>query len=435
MSAITAFEQLSPSILEIGTVFLCLTAILAYINKRWFGLPATIGVTAISLFISLLGLVLSQFGFGKMTEYQGVLLEQLNFTDILLNGMLSMLLFAGAMHINFSELKKLKLPIMLLAFVGTTVSAVLVATLVYFILPFLGFNIPFLWCLLFGALISPTDPIAVLAILKSAGTPKCLETVISGESLLNDGVGVVLFTLLIGMLHNSHIPTLAHVGYSLLWEAGGGIAFGIAVGYLVYYLIKNIDGPHEEVLLTLAGVLGGYMIANRLHMSGPLAMVAMGVVVGNVGKRRGMSAKSSHYIDLFWELLDEMLNAILFVLIGLEIVTVAFSGQLVWAGIVAIIIALLARVSVTGLITRKQRDNLGLPIGSWKVLTWGGLRGGISFALVLQLPDGAQKELLMAMTYAIVIFSILVQGLTIGRVAKGLTYNPINKNRMDPVKV
>ncbi|MES1965350.1 sodium:proton antiporter [Psychrobacter sp. AH5] len=410
----------SLSILEISAIFLSITALLSYVNHRFIGLPTTIGVMVISILLSIFAIFLGFLGFDQLIDYEVSLLEQLDFTEVLLDGMLSMLLFAGALHINIGDLRRYKLPIGILACIGTIVSAVLIATAIYLMLPLLGFSLPFIWCLLFGALISPTDPIAVMGILASAGAPKSLETVIAGESLFNDGIGVVIFVILLGILTSGDIPTANYVAHTLAVEAGGGIVFGLGLGAILYYLLKSIDSYQEEVLLNLAGVIGGYALASHWHLSGPLAMVMMGLMVGNRGRALAMSDKTRHYIDLFWELIDEILNAILFVLIGLEIVIIAYSGNLFIAGGLAIVIALAARFIVVGMTTKTFNRQLDLPSGAWKVLTWGGLRGGISVALVLQLPAGAERDILLALTYAVVVFSILVQGLSVGKVAKSI---------------
>lgn len=410
----------SLTILEISAIFLSITALLTYVNHRFIGLPTTIGVMVISIVLSIGAIFLGFLGFDQLIDYEVSLLEQLDFTEVLLDGMLSMLLFAGALHVNISDLKRYRLPIGILACVGTLVSALLIATALYLMLPFFGFGLPFLWCLLFGALISPTDPIAVMGILSSAGAPKSLETVIAGESLFNDGIGVVIFVLLLGILSSGDIPTANYVAHTLAVEAGGGIVFGLVLGAILYYMLKSIDSYQEEVLLTLAGVIGGYALASHWHLSGPLAMVMMGLMVGNRGRALAMSDKTRHYIDLFWELIDEILNAILFVLIGLEVVMIAYSGNLFIAAGLTIVIALLARFIVVGMTTKTLQRQLDLPTGAWKVLTWGGLRGGISVALVLQLPTGAERDILLALTYAVVIFSILVQGLSVGKVAKSI---------------
>ncbi|MBE0406688.1 cation:proton antiporter [Psychrobacter sp. AOP22-C1-22] len=410
----------SLTILEISAIFLSITALLTYINHRFIGLPTTIGVMVISILLSIGAIFLGFLGFDELIDYEMSLLAQLDFTEVLLDGMLSMLLFAGALHVNIGDLKRYQLPIGILACIGTIVSALLIATALYFMLPLFGFGLPFLWCLLFGALISPTDPIAVMGILSSAGAPKSIETVIAGESLFNDGIGVVIFVILLGILSSGDIPTANYVAHTLAVEAGGGIVFGFVLGAILYYMLKSIDSYQEEVLLTLAGVIGGYALASHWHLSGPLAMVMMGLMVGNRGRELAMSDKTRHYIDLFWELIDEILNAILFVLIGLEVVMIAYSGNLFIAAGLTIVIALLARFIVVGMTTKTFHRQLDLPTGAWKVLTWGGLRGGISVALVLQLPIGTERDILLALTYAVVIFSILVQGLSVGKVAKSI---------------
>lgn len=408
----------SLSVLEISAIFLSITALLTYVNHRFIGLPTTIGVMVISMLLSIGAIFLGFLGFDDLIDYEVSLLDQLDFTEVLLDGMLSMLLFAGALHVNVSDLRRYKLPIGILACVGTLLSTVIIAGALYLVLPLLGFDLAFIWCLLFGALISPTDPIAVMGILQSAGAPKSIETVIAGESLFNDGIGVVIFVLLLGVLSSGDIPTAYYVAHTLAVEAGGGIVFGLVLGGILYYLLKSIDSYQEEVLLTLAGVIGGYALASHWHLSGPLAMVMMGLMVGNHGRSMAMSDKTRHYVDLFWELIDEILNAILFVLIGLEVVMIAFSSNLFIAGGLTILIALMARLIVVGITTTTFNEQLELPSGAWKVLTWGGLRGGISVALVLQLPDGNERDILLALTYAVVVFSILIQGLSIGKVAK-----------------
>ena len=408
----------SLSVLEISAIFLSITALLTYVNHRFIGLPTTIGVMVISMLLSIGAIFLGFLGFDELIDYEVSLLDQLDFTEVLLDGMLSMLLFAGALHVNVSDLRRYKLPIGILACVGTLLSTVIIAGALYLVLPLLGFELGFIWCLLFGALISPTDPIAVMGILQSAGAPKSIETVIAGESLFNDGIGVVIFVLLLGVLSSGDIPSTYYVAHSLAVEAGGGIIFGLVLGGILYYLLKSIDSYQEEVLLTLAGVVGGYALASHWHLSGPLAMVMMGLMVGNHARSMAMSDKTRHYVDLFWELIDEILNAILFVLIGLEVVMITFSSNLFMAGGLTILIALLARLIVVGITTTTFHKQLELPSGAWKVLTWGGLRGGISVALVLQLPDGTERDILLALTYAVVVFSILIQGLSIGKVAK-----------------
>jgi CPA1 family monovalent cation:H+ antiporter len=335
-----------------------------------------------------------------------------------MQGMLSLLLFAGAMHVDLSELKAYRWPVGGLALLGTLLSTVLVGFGMWVLLPVVGLGLPLAYCLLFGALISPTDPIAVMGILKSANAPKELELVISGESLFNDGVGVVIFSLLLGMLVSGITPTTGQALELLLHEAGGGLLFGLVLGYVTFRLLKSVDSYQVEVLLTLAAVMGGYAFASKLHVSGPLAMVVAGLIIGNHGRALAMSDTTRRYLDMFWELIDEILNATLFVLIGMEVLLVTFSLNELVAAAAAVSVTLLARLLTVGLPARFLRGAFKLPRGSWKVLTWGGLRGGISVALALSLPPGPERDTVVALTYGVVVFSILVQGLSIGHVTR-----------------
>lgn len=267
---------------------------------------------------------------------------------------------------------------------------------------------------MFGALLAPTDPVAVLGILKSSGAPDSLELVITGESLFNDGVGVALFSLLYMTAAGGGAPTLSDSAVLLLREAGGGLGMGLVLGYLTYRMLKSLDSYQEEVLITLAAVIGGYALADRLQVSGPLAMVVTGLIVGNRGRALAMSNRTRTHVDMFWELLDAIFNAVLFVLLGLEIVLIPFSPALLVSGAAVIAIALGARLLTAGLPVALLRRWLRLPQGAWQVLTWGGLRGGISVALALSLPAGTERGIVIALTYVVGVFSILVQGMSIG---------------------
>ena len=404
--------------LEISSAFLVVTALLAYLNHRFVGLPTTIGVMVISLGLSLAIVALDALGIaGSLLAYERSLLRSIDFSDVLLEGMLSLLLFAGALHVDLSELKTYRWQIAGLALVGTLASTAVVGGGMWFALPLIGIELPLLYCLLFGALISPTDPIAVMGILKSAGAPKNLELVIAGESLFNDGVGIVVFALLLGVLAGN-APTVSGTLQLLLHEAGGGIVFGLALGYVTFRLLRSVDQYQVEVLLTLAAVMGGYSLASRLHVSGPLAMVVAGLMIGNHGRALAMSDTTRRYVDMFWEMIDEILNAVLFVLIGMEVLLVAFNLPLLIAGALAVVVTLLARTLTVGLPVAVLGERFALPRGSAKVLTWGGLRGGISVALALSLPPGLERGTVLALTYCVVTFSILGQGLTIGRLVR-----------------
>jgi CPA1 family monovalent cation:H+ antiporter len=405
--------------LEIAAVCIVITAGLAYLNHRFVGLPIVIGVMAAALLQSLLliGLDAAGIDYG-LREYEESLLHSIDFSTVLMQGMLSMLLFAGALHVDLSELRAYRWQVGALAVISTLLSTLAVGYGTWFVLPWFGLELPLLYCLLFGALISPTDPIAVMGILKTAGAPKNLELVIAGESLFNDGVGVVIFSLLIGMLASGTVPTL-HTGLSLLLrEAGGGVLYGLVLGYLTFRLLKSVDSYQIEVLLTLAAVIGGYALASRLHVSGPLAMVVVGLIVGNGGRALAMSDTTRRYIDLFWELVDEILNAVLFVLIGMEVLVVTFSLGTLAAAAATLTVTLVARALTVGLPVAWLHGLFRLPRGSGWVLTWGGLRGGISVALALSLPTGPARDTVLALTYPIVVFSILGQGLTMGRVVR-----------------
>ncbi len=405
--------------LDIAATCLVITALLAWFNHRFVRLPTTIGVMVIALLLSLLIVALDLAGVGgALRQYEESLLRSINFSDVLMQGMLSLLLFAGALHVNLGELKAQRWSVAGLALVGTLLSTLLVGFGLWYALAWMGLPLALGYCLVFGALISPTDPIAVMGILKSAGAPKKLELVIAGESLFNDGVGVVIFAVLVEMLASGVPPTPQAAGLLLLRDAGGGIVFGAALGFVTYALLKSVDSYQVEVLLTLAAVTGGYALANHLHVSGPLAMVVTGLIVGNFGRADAMSDVTRRYVDMFWELIDEILNAVLFVLIGMEVLLVSISSSLLAAGGVAIVVTLAARWLSVGLPMSALGARLGLPAGSWRVLTWGGLRGGISVALALSLPAGPERDTILTLTYCVVVSSILVQGLTIGRVVR-----------------
>ncbi|MEP7300070.1 MAG: sodium:proton antiporter [Caldimonas sp.] len=405
---------------EVAVICLVLTALLAYCSHRFLRLPTTIGVMAIAMLLSFALIGLDRVGISGLHDYEVSLLSSIDFSQVLMQGMLSLLLFAGALHVDLADLRTYRWQVATLAIVGTVVSTATVGLGLWAVLPWLGLSLPLAYCLVFGALISPTDPISVIGILKSAGAPKSIETVIVGESLFNDGLGVVLFTLLLGIAVSDAVPSFGESALLLAREAGGGVAFGLVLGYLTFRLLKSIDSYQEEVLLTLAAVLGGYALASRLHVSGPLAMVVAGLIVGNHGRASAMSDTTERHVDMFWELLDSILNAVLFVLVGLEVVLVPISGSLAVAAIAAVLVTLGARFVSVGLPVILWQQAFSLPVGAWRVLTWGGLRGGISVALVLSLPASAERETILALTYCVVVFSVLVQGLSVGGVARRL---------------
>lgn len=408
------------NMLDIAATFLVLTALLSYLNHRFVRLPTTIGVMVIALALSLCAVILNAFGVApEFKAYEQALLRSVDFSHVLMQGMLSLLLFAGALHVDLSELRGYRWQVGVLAVFGTVASAVVVGYGLWWMLPWVGLKLPLIDCLLFGALISPTDPIAVMGILKSSGAPKNLELVIAGESLFNDGVGVVLFSVLVGLALGSE-PSLATVGHLVLREVVGGLLYGLVLGYLTFALLRSVDNYQVEVLLTLASVMGGYALANHLHISGPLAMVVNGLIIGNRGRALAMSDTTRRYVDMFWELLDEILNAVLFVLIGLEFVVIEFEPAVFAAGGVAIVVTLAARWLTVGVPVASARPWFRLPRGAAGILTWGGLRGGISVALALSLPAGTARDKLLALTYCVVVFSILVQGTSIGALCRRL---------------
>ncbi len=400
--------------LEVAIACLIITAVAAWINARFIHLPNTIGVMAIAMLLSLSLLVANHFGYGDWYRHERRLMESVDFSNVLMNGMLSILLFAGALHVDVSLLGKYRIQVATLALLGTAISTLIIGFILYWLLPLVGLPLSLGYCLLFGALISPTDPIAVTGILESTGAPENVSLVVSGESLFNDGVGVVLFTLLVGVAMHDQVPTTRDVVSLFVTEVGGGLLLGV----VMYLMLRGVDDYSVKVLVTLAGVLGGYELAQLMHVSGPLAMVVAGLGVGYQGRRFLKKYPTRHSLILFWKLLDEILNAVLFVLLGLEIVMVDFSNSYLLAGVVAIIATLAARLLSVGFPVASLRRFFKLPAGAWRILNWGGLRGGISVALVLSLPMTPQHDLLLAMTYAVVVFSILVQGSTIGPVTR-----------------
>jgi len=401
-------------------ILISLAALFSYINYRFIKLPTTIGLLVIALLLSLSIIALGKLGI-PLEDYAKHLLEQIDFNETLMQGMLSALLFAGALHVHLEELNKQKWVVAILASVGVLASTFMIGFASYEIFALLGLDIPLIYCLLFGSLISPTDPIAVMGILKTIGAPKSLETKIAGESLFNDGVAIVIFLVLLSFAGAGHGDSDMNAsGIALLFaqEALGGALFGFIIGYITYHMLSSIDNYQVEILLTLALVLGGYALASALHISGPIAVVVAGLLIGNKGRKFAMSDKTRLHLDNFWELIDEILNAILFVLIGLEVLLLSFEIQYLWAGLIMIPITLLARfISVgTPVAIMKLRKSFSPRI--IRILTWGGLRGGISIALVLSLPASEHREALLVITYIIVIFSIIVQGLTIEKLIK-----------------
>ncbi len=409
-------------ITDIFAILISLAAVFSYINYRFIKIPSTIGLLVIALLMSLLIVLLGKAGL-PIEVYARNLLSQIDFNETLMQGMLSALLFAGALHVHLEELKKQKWIVAVLASVGVISSTFMIGFASFYIFGWLGLDIPLIYCLLFGSLISPTDPIAVLSILKTVGAPKSLETKIAGESLFNDGVAVVVFLVLLsiagGHEGNAH-GTIDAMSIITLFaeEALGGALFGLLIGYIAFRMLASIDNYQVEILLTLALVFGGYALASAIHVSGPIAIVVAGLLIGNEGRKYAMSDKTREHLDNFWELIDEILNAILFVLIGLEVLILSFQYQYLWAGLMMIVVTLLSRFISVGIPVSLMKLRTTFTPKIVRILTWGGLRGGISIALALTLPNDNYREALLMVTYIVVIFSILVQGLTVGKLIK-----------------
>lgn len=399
------------------SILIVLSAGFAYINFRVLKLPNAIGLMLVSLIFSFFILIVGYY-FPSFKEDIAIKMESINFSELLLESLLSFMLFAGAIHIKFKDLNNEKLSILLFSTISVLISTFMIGFASYYLLNFMGIEVQLIHAMLFGALISPTDPIAVLSILKSAGVTKSLETKIAGESLFNDGVAVVVFITILKLAKPGTEINMSSILLLFGQEAIGGLVLGIVIGYIGYKLIASIDNYQVEVLITLAIVMGGYTLAHYTHVSGPLAMVAAGLITGNHGKSLGMSDVTAEYVDKFWELIDEILNALLFVLIGLELLIIQTNQKVVFAAIFILLITLVTRyisVYIPSIAVRlKERINQKTIL----ILTWGGLRGGISIALALSINPEYNKDIWVTITYVIVCFSILVQGMTIGKFAQ-----------------
>ena len=404
------------SLYEIVIILICLSAAFAYINQKYLKLPFVIGHFFLSTLLSIF-VITSQFWIDINVENIVIYLEKAKIDELIIDVFLGFLLFAGALHTNWANLKTQIRSIASFALGGVILSTIIIATLFFYAAQLLGLEINYIFCLLFGALISPTDPIAVLGILKKAGVPKKIESVIVGESLFNDGIGVVIF---IALLHTLKVGDFeaSYFGILFVQEAVGGILLGLIYGYFLHVLLKRIDHYETEVLLTLAFVMGGYYFANYFHISGALSMVVMGLMVGNFRTNVAMSSVTMEYVHKFWELVDVVLNALLFIVIAFVLIVVDFELKYVLLGLLSLIIVLASRAFLVYLPLQAFPKFFNLTRKDARVISWGGLRGGLSLALVLSLPDSPSKEILLVATYFTVLFSILVQGLTIGKVAQ-----------------
>ena len=407
------------SLFEIGAILIGLSALFGYINHRYVRAPHTIGLVVIALVASLaLLLVESLVPAANVDALIVEVLGGIDFHDTLMHGMLSFLLFAGALHVDASALRRRFRTIGLMATAGTLISALLIGTVTWLLADWAGQPIPFIWALVFGALISPTDPVAVLALFRTVRVPPSLKVTLAGESLFNDGVGVVVFTVILGVAIQGGEPSFLRIGELFAVEVLGGVVLGLVAGYTCYRAMHHLDELNLQVLVTLAVVMVSYAAAIRLGASGPIAMVVAGLFVGNEGMKYGVSERSREHLQRFWSLLDEVLNSVLFLLIGLEVLIIVRSGFEYWMGLLAIPVALAGRWLSVTLSTTALRRWETQPKGAVSILTWGGLRGGIAVALALSLPANEYRPFILSITYVVVVFSIIVQGLTIARLIR-----------------
>ncbi len=398
---------------HIIAVLISLAAVFSWFNYRFLHMPTVIGLMTIALLMSLALIVLGQLGYSRVEQDVEWMLGSIDFNATLLHGMLSFLLFAGALHINLEDLAKQRAVIAILATASVIGATFLIGFGTWYISGLLDLNIPMIYCLLFGALISPTDPIAVLGVLKTAGASKSLETKIAGESLFNDGIAVVVFLVIAKVAAGTTMVTVETIFHIFVMEVVGGALFGLLLGGIAFWMLKKVDDYSVEILITLALTTGGYALAESLHLSAPIAIVVAGLLIGNHGRRLAMSQSTREHLDTFWELTDEILNAVLFVLIGLELVILSLDEKYLLAGLLAIPLVLTARLISVALPIGIMRRFRSFSPGVVSILTWGGLRGGISVALALSLPSGDIRNTLVTVTYVVVVFSVLVQGLTL----------------------
>lgn len=417
------------SIFEIGALLLTLSALFGWFNLRFLKLPHTIGLLIMAITSSILLLILHKIApqLGITAAVQNAI-GSINFHDTIMHGMLSFLLFAGALHVDFAKLRDQKWPIALMASAGVLVSTAVIGCGLWLVSDLLGFYLPLPWALVFGALISPTDPVAVLGLLKTVKVPDSVKAKIAGESLFNDGVAVVLFSLLVAVAIGTageHNETLDpwHIAELFFYEGFGGVIFGLLTGWIAFRAMLTIDDHIVEILISLALCMGTYMLSLRLHVSGPIAVVVAGLFIGTQGANAAMSAKVKDYLFAFWEVVDEMLNSILFLLIGLEVLVLTFDPDDVMLLVLCVPIVLVGRLVSVSLPIKLLSFRQTFSDGAIPILTWGGLRGGVSVALALSLPATDAKPLILTATYVVVIFSIVVQGLTVkwvvGRTVKG----------------
>jgi CPA1 family monovalent cation:H+ antiporter len=408
------------SVFEIAALLVTLSALFGWVNLRFLRLPHTIGLLVMALSASLLMLALQKVVPGlEITSALKDILEGIDFYSALMEGMLSLLLFAGALHVDLNLLKDQKWPIAAMASIGVVLSTVVIGVALWLIAGLVGLDIPLAWAFVFGALISPTDPVAVLGLLKTIDVPESIKAKIAGESLFNDGVALVAFSVLVTIASVSgeqQYPSVLGTAEFLLYEGVGSAIFGLATGWIAYRAMLAVDDHIVEILISVAACIATYTICHRLHLSGPIAVVVSGLLIGNHGAEYAMSEKVEEYLFAFWEVVDEMLNSVLFLLIGLEVLVITFDPANAWIVLIAIPIVLAGRFVSVSLPIKLLSLRRTFSAGAIPILTWGGLRGGVSVALALALPDSPVKPVLLTATYAVVIFSIVVQGLTMRRV-------------------
>ena len=400
------------------SALIVLASIFAYLNYRFLKLPSTIGIMVIAIAVSIILVLFGENFLPRTFGHLNKLMNGIDFTEVLMGAMLNFLLFAGGIHINIDDLKEHFRPIVIFSTVGVIISTFVVGFGMFYLLPLVGLHVPFIYCLVFGALISPTDPVAVLSILKQANVSKALKTKVAGESLFNDGMAVVVFTVVLQLAIGNEVDLgLESIGLLLLKEAGGGLLLGVILGWITSRLMREVDDYIISVLVTLSVVMGGYLIARQMHISGPLTMVAAGLFMGNFNVKFKMKSVTQDYLIKFWELIDEILNAVLFLFIGFELLMIKDLKDYMIPGLVAVAVVLLARfISIWAPIKFMSLRRTFSP-QTVKVLFWGGIRGGVSIALAMSIPKGEYSNIILSITYCVVVFSIVVQGLTIAKVA------------------
>nr|WP_228728566.1 sodium:proton antiporter [Chryseobacterium endalhagicum] len=395
-----------------------MASIFAYLNYRFLKLPSTIGIMVIAIVVSIFLVMFGETVLPRTFGHLNKLMNSIDFTEVLMGAMLNFLLFAGGIHININDLKEQFRPVLIFSTAGVVISTFVVGFGMFYLLPFLGIKLPFIYCLVFGALISPTDPVAVLSILKQANVSKSLETKVAGESLFNDGMAVVVFTVVLQLAVGKEVDLgVESIGLLLMKEAGGGILLGVLLGWITSRLMREVDDYIISVLVTLSVVMGGYLIARQMHISGPLTMVAAGLFMGNFNVRFKMKSVTQDYLIKFWELIDEILNAVLFLFIGFELLMIKDLKHFMVPGLLAIAVVLIARLVSIWVPTRFMSMRTRFSPQTVKVLVWGGIRGGVSIALAMSIPKSEYSEIILSITYCVVVFSIIVQGLTIAKVA------------------